>query len=168
MLARAYLTHSTARDLPVVIISHGSLLLLFPFRKCRKLTKVEDTGFGGVVSSLHLREVDNVTTHRSSSHEATVGEVFEGLSIKVSALLLLSLPVGSSGLGAVEGTVQVNAYNLAVVRERALNHGTLGPRDTSIGNEDVQAAVEVLNALVDGLLHGGSVGDVTLVCLGWN
>lgn len=129
---------------------------------------MEDTGLGGIVSSLHLREVDDVTTHGSSSHEATVGEVFEGLSIKVGTLLLLSLPMGRSSLGAVEGTVQVNAHDLRIVRERALNHRTLSPRDTSIGNEDVQAAVEVLDALVDGFLHSSSIGDVTLVCLGWN
>lgn len=127
---------------------------------------MDDTTLGSVVSGLHLREVDNVTTHRGSSHEATVVEVGEGFSIEVGTLLLLALPVGSSSLGAVEGTVQVNANNLGVVGKRTVHHGALGPWNTSVGNENIQTAVEIADRLVDGLLNSFGVGDITLVCLG--
>lgn len=98
---------------------------------------MDDTALGRVVSGLHLREVDNVTTHGGSSHEATIGEVGEGISIEVGTLLLLALPMGSSGLGAVKGTVQVNANNLGVVGKRTVHHGPLSPWDTSVGNENI-------------------------------
>lgn len=126
---------------------------------------MEDTTLGGVVSGLHLREVDNVTTHGGSSHKATVGEILQGLAVQIGALLFLSLPVGSSGLSAVEGSVQVNANNLGVVGKRAVNHGTLSPGDTSVGNEDIQTAIEFLDNLVDGLLNGLGVDGVALVGL---
>lgn len=127
---------------------------------------MDDTTLGGVVSGLHLREVDNVTTHGGSSNEATVGEVGEGLSVEVGALLLLALPVTSSSLGAVESTVQVNANNLGVVGKRAIYHGALSPWNASVGNKNIETAVEIADGLVDGLLNGFGVGDVTLVCLG--
>lgn len=127
---------------------------------------MNDTGLGSVVSSLHLREVDNVTAHRGSSNEATVGKVGELVAVEVSALLLLSSPVGGGCLGAVEGPIQVNADDVAVVFERAVNHGALGPGDTSVGNEDIETAIEVLDNGVCGLLNSFGVGNLNLVSLG--
>ena len=127
---------------------------------------MDDTRLGRVVGCLHLREVDDAATHGGSSNKATICEVVQGLSVEISSGLLLLFPIGSRCLGTVESSVQVNAHNLGVVRKRAINHGTLSPRDTSVGNEDIQSAIEILHTLVDSLLNGLSVGDVTLVRLG--
>lgn len=129
-------------------------------------TKVDDTRLGGVVRSLHLREIDNVTTHGGSSHETTVCEVGELVAIQVSALLLLPAPVASSSLGAIECAVQIDADNIAVVFDRAVHHRTLGPGNTGVGNENVQTAVEVLDNSVDSLLHGLGVSNLNLIGLG--
>lgn len=122
---------------------------------------------GSVIRSLHLRKVDNMTTHRRRSHKATIAEILERLPVKINPLLLLSLPVCRGSPSTVEGPVEINPHHLCVVAKRAINHGPFRPRDSRIGNKDIQPAVEVLNALVDGLLHGRRIGDVTLICLGW-
>lgn len=52
-----------------------------------------------------------------------------------------------------------------VVGDLAVDGGTLGPRDTRVGDEDVQAAIELLDDVVDLLLDVGLVGNVDLVGL---
>lgn len=66
---------------------------------------MDDRGLGGVVGSLHLWEIDDMATHRSSSNKASVSKVGELVSVDVGALLLLSSPVRSSSLGTVEGAI---------------------------------------------------------------
>ena len=127
---------------------------------------MNDTRLGRVVGRLHLREIDNAATHRGSSNKATICEVVQRLAVEISSGLLLLLPIGSRCLSTVESSIQVNAHHLGVVRKRAINHRALSPRDTSVGNEDIQPAVEILHTLIDSLLNGLGVGDVTLVCLG--
>lgn len=132
----------------------------------RARTEVDDTGLGGVVGCLHLGKVDNMTAHGGGSHETTVCEVGELVAIPISAFLLLAAPVGSGGLGAVEGTVEVDADHIAVVLESTIDHGSLSPRNTCVGNEDVETAVEVLDNVIDSLLDSLVVGDIDLVGLG--
>lgn len=127
---------------------------------------MDHSTLGGVVSSLHLWEVDDVTAHGSSSHEAAVGEIGELVAVDVSALLLLTAPVRRGGPGAVECAVKVDVHDVAVVLDGSIHHGTLGPRDTGVGDENVQAAIEVLNNGVGGLLNGLGVSDLDLVGLG--
>lgn len=133
---------------------------------CTELTEVDDASLGGVVRSLHLREVDNVAAHRSSSDKAAVGEVGELVAVDIGALLLLSPPVGGGGLAAVEDSVEVNADHIAVVVQRPVDHRTLDPGNTGVGNENIQAAVEVLDDGDDGLLNGLRIGDIDLVSFG--
>ena len=128
---------------------------------------MDNPRLGGVIRSLHLRKVDNMTAHRRRGHKAPIAEVLQRLPVQVSPLFLLSLPVGRGRPSAVEGPVEVNPHHLGVVAKRAIDHGALCPRHSGIGDKDVQTAVEVLDALVNGLLHGRRIGDVTLVCLGW-
>lgn len=52
-----------------------------------------------------------------------------------------------------------------VVGDLTVDGGTLGPRDTRVGDEDVQAAIELLDDVVDLLLDVGLVGNVDLVGL---
>jgi len=129
---------------------------------------VDNTSLGGVVGRLHLGEVDNVPTHRTSSNKATVGEVGELLAIDISAFLLLTAPVDRSSLGAVKDAVKVNADDRTVVLNRAVDHRALGPGYTSVGNEDIETAVEILDNGVGGVLDGLEVGRLDLVGLGCN
>lgn len=50
--------------------------------------------------------------------------------------------------------------------ERTVYHGTLGPGNTGIGNEDIEAAIEVLDYLIHCFLDGLRVGNLDLVSLG--
>jgi hypothetical protein len=127
---------------------------------------VNDATLGRIVGSLHLREVDNMTAHGSSGNEAAVSEVSELVAVDISALLLLTAPVRSGSPGAVECAVQVNVHDVAVVLDRSIHHGTLGPWDTSVGNEYIQAAIEFLDHGIGGLLNGLGIGDPDLVGLG--
>lgn len=128
---------------------------------------MNNANLGGIVSSLHLGEVDNVAAHGSSGDKAAVGEVGERVSVNVGSLFLLSSPVGSSSLGTVKDTIQVDGDHVSVVLKGTVDHGALGPWDACIGNEDVQATVELLDGKVDGVLHGFGVSDVDLVSLGY-
>lgn len=124
------------------------------------------TSLRGVVGGLHLGEVDNVTGHGGRSDKATVSKVGELVAISISALFLLAPPVVGGVFGTVEGTVEINADYITVVLERTVDHGTLSPGNTGIGNEDVETAIEVLDDLIHCFLDGLRVGNFDLVSLG--
>lgn len=124
-----------------------------------------DTGLSGVVRSLELRNVDNVTAHGGGSDEASVSEVLELVAVQVGAFLLLSSPVSSGSASAVPGSVEIGLNNIEVVLDGTINSGALGPRDTGIGDENVEAAVEVLDSFVNGGLGLLLVTQIGLVCL---
>jgi hypothetical protein len=130
-------------------------------------TKMNDASLDGVVSSLHLGEVDNVTAHRSSSNEATVCKVGKLIAVGVSALLLLAAPVVGGELGTVECAIKINTSNIAVVLESSVDHRALGPGNTSVGDEYVKTAIEFFDNVVDGLLNGLRIGDLDLIGLGY-
>ena len=128
-------------------------LSFYPRPKAGFLTEVTDTGLSSVVRSLELRYVDNVTAHGGSSDKTSVGEVLQLVTVQVGTLLLLSSPVGSSSASTVPGSVEICLNNIEIVLDGSVNSGTLGPRDTGIGDENVKTTVEVLNSLVDGSLR---------------
>jgi hypothetical protein len=127
---------------------------------------VTDTGLGGIVRSLELGNVDDVTAHGGSGDKAPIGEVLEFVAEQVGALLLLSSPVGSSSTSAVPGGIKIGLDNVQVVLDGAINRGTLSPWNTCIGNEDIQAAIKVLNSLIDGSFGFLLIAQVALICLG--
>lgn len=127
---------------------------------------MNNTTLGSVVRSLHLREIDNVTAHGSSGNEATVGEVSQLVAVDVGTLLLLTTPMRSGSPGTVECAVQINVHNVTVVLDGPINHWTLGPGDTGVGNENIQSAIEILDHCIRGLLDGLGIGDLDLVGLG--
>lgn len=129
------------------------------------LDKVNNTGFGGVVGSLKLGNVDDATAHGSSGNEAARGVVGQGLASKGGTLVLLATPVLGSGPGRVVSAVKVSLDDITVVVDRAVNHGALGPGDTGVGDKDVQAAIEVLDRLVDSLLNCLGISNINLVGL---
>ena len=128
-------------------------------------TKVDNTSLGSVVRGLELRDVDNVSAHARGSDKASVGEVLELLAIGGGALLLLAAPVLTSRAGRVEGSIEIGGDDLLVVGNLSVEHSALGPWDTRVGDEDIEAAAEVGNGLVNSLLDGLESGDVHLVCL---
>jgi hypothetical protein len=75
--------------------------------------------------------------------------------------------VGGGGASTVEGTVEVNADNIAVMFKGAVHHGALSPWNTSVGNKNVQTAIEILHNGVDGLLDLLRIGDLNLIGFGY-
>jgi hypothetical protein len=127
---------------------------------------VNHSRLGSVVGGLHLREVHNVATHGGGGYKATICEVGKLVAVQIGSLLLLPPPVSSGVLGAVKGTVQVNVNHTRVVVKGPVNHGSLGPRDTRVGNENVQTAIEVLHSLINRLLDSLGVCNIDLISLG--
>lgn len=130
----------------------------------RKLTKVDDTGFGPVVSSLQLRDIDNVTTHAGSGNEAAITIALKLPAIYIRTLLLLASPGLTSCPGAVENTVEVCRYDLAVVLNLPIKRWALSPRYTGVSDEYIQSPIEFFDNLINKLLNLPSIGDIDLVC----
>lgn len=164
VLARANLGHSTARDLTIFVVSGKCSRLVT--NSADVLTEVADTGLSGVVRSLELRDVDNMAAHGSRGNKAAVREVLKLVTVQVSTLLFLSSPVSGSSASAIPGSVEISLNNVEVVLDGAVNSSTLGPRDTSIGDENVKTTVEVLDGLVNGGLGLLLVTQIGLICLG--
>lgn len=122
--------------------------------------------FGRVVGSLHLREIDNMSAHGRSRDEAAVGEVGQLVAVQISTLVLLSPPVRSSCLGAVERAVKVAPDDTRIVIQRPVDHRPLSPGNASVGDEDIQTTVHLAHDGIDDDLDGVGVGDVDLVSLG--
>lgn len=127
---------------------------------------MDHSRLGSVVGGLHLREIHNVATHGGSGHKAPICEVGKLVAVDVGSLFLLPPPVSSGVLGAVKGTVQVNVHHTRVVVKGPINHGSLGPGDTRVSNEDVQTSIEVLHSLINSLLDSLGVCNIDLVSLG--
>ena len=130
-------------------------------------TEMDDTSLGGVVCTLQLRDVDNVSTHTGSSNEATVGVVLQLLAGHGGHLLLLTSPMGTCSTSTVEGAVKIRCDYLAVMVNLPVEHGTLCPRDPGIGDEDVETAVEFLDDLINHLLNVLGVRHVDLISLAY-
>lgn len=122
---------------------------------------------GGVVRGLQLRDVDDMTRHTSRSDKRSTSEVLERLAIDRCAFLLLASPVLPSSAGTVECAVEIGCDDFAVVVNFSVEHGALGPGDTGIGDEDVEAAIEFLDDVVDGFLDGFVLCDINLVGFAW-
>jgi len=75
----------------------------------------------------------------------------------------LTFEVVAGCAGAVERTIEVGADDFMVVGDFAFEGGALGPRDAGVGDEDVEAAVELFDLGVDGGFDGVAVGYVDLV-----
>ena len=126
---------------------------------------MNDGSLGAVVHGLQLRDVDDAAAHRRRRNEAAGQEVLQRLSIESRALVLLSAEVSSSGLGAPHDTVYVDRHDLAGLLSRTSDKIAILPSNARVGDEDVQAAVELLDNFVDGLLDGFDRDDVYLVRL---
>ena len=124
---------------------------------------MDDARFGSIISSLELRNVDNMPAHTRCSDKGTIRIILQLPARHRRHLLLLTSPMGGGRTGAIEGAVEVGRDDLAVVINFPIEHGSLCPGDTGIGNEDVEATVEFFDDLVDHFLHVFGVGDVDLV-----
>lgn len=73
--------------------------------------------------------------------------------------------MGAGALRTPHDAVDVDGHDIAGHVGRAVNEGALGPWDARVGNKDVEAAVEFLDNLRDGLVDGLGRGNVYLVRL---
>lgn len=121
------------------------------------------SSFGSVICSLQLRNIDNRATHARRSDKASILEVLNLLSATIDALELLSAPDPASSTSAEEGAVKISSDDFTIMFDFAIDSWTLGPRNSRIGNEDVETGVEVGDDLVDDGVDVCLVGDVELV-----
>ncbi len=126
---------------------------------------MDHPGLGGVIRGLELGDVDDMSTHAGGSHKAAVGVVLQLLPVQIGSFLLLPAPMGRGGSGAVVGAIKIGGDHLPIVVHGPFEHGALGPRDPSVGDEDIEAAVELFHDLVNGLLDMLGIGHVDLVRL---
>lgn len=126
---------------------------------------MDDPSLGCIIRCLQLWDVDDVPTHASGSNEASVGEVLKLLAMHVCFLQLLASPMCTGSLGTVVSAIEIGGNDLAVMIDLSVEHCSLRPWDTGIGDEDVETAIEFLDNLVDRLLDMLGVCDVDLVCL---
>lgn len=157
MLQRAKPTHSTAKLLPLQHVSSFRDTTYF------RLTEVDDSSLGSVVDGLELGDVDDAAAHGGSGDEASGDVVVERLAVNRGALLLLATEVRTRRLGAPHDAVNVDSHDLLSGLDRAVDEGPILPGDARVGDEDVQAAIELLDDLVDGIIHGLGGDDVDLV-----
>lgn len=118
-----------------------------------------------VVDSLQLRDVDDAAAHGRRRDEASGGVVFERLAVNRRALFFLAAEVSAGALRTPHDAVHVDGHDIAGHVGRAVDEGALGPRDARVGDKDVEAAVEFLDIVRDGLFDGLGRGNVYLVCL---
>ncbi len=125
---------------------------------------MDDASLGCIVRCLQLWDVDNVSAHASRSNEAAVGVILKLLAMHACSLHLLAPPVQTGSPGTVEGAVEIGGDDLAVMIDLSVKHRPLCPRDTGIGDEDVEAAIEFFDNLVNRFLDVLGIGDIDLVC----
>lgn len=110
---------------------------------------VNAAGLGDVVGGLLLGEVGNVARHGGGDDEGAGSALLE---------------VVADGLGAVEGTVQVDLDNVVPGLDGAVEDTRVGG-GTGVGDEGVDLA-ELGNDILDELLAGLVLVDLALVGLG--
>ena len=119
---------------------------------------------GSIIRRLQLRYINDMPAHASSSNKTPIAKILQLLPVHICTLPLLPSPVHPRGFCAVEHTVQVRSHNITVMPYLAVQESALGPGDTGIRHQNIQAAVEVINAAVDELLHGFLATDIGDVC----
>jgi len=110
---------------------------------------VDDAGLSRVISRLQLGNVDNVSAHAGCGHKAAICVVLQLVSLHIRSLLLLTSPVDAGSPSTVVGAIEIGSDNFAVVVDLSVQHCSLSPWDTGIGNEDVQTAVEFFDNVVN-------------------
>lgn len=103
--------------------------------------------------------------HGCRGDESALGETNKLLAIDRGALTLLAAPVLASGTSAEECAVQIGGHYFAVVLYFTVEGRALCPRDAGVSDEDVEAAIELLDDLIDGPLYRLPACYIYLVCL---
>lgn len=120
-----------------------------------------------VIRRLQLRHVHNMPAHARRGNKAPRREPVQGLPVNSSALRLLAAEVQAGGARAEIDAVEVGADDGVVHGNGPVEHGARGPGDARVGDEDVQAAVEVADDGFDGGGDGLVGCDVDLVGAAW-
>lgn len=120
-----------------------------------------------IIRSLQLRDIDNMSTHTRSSDKTPLPKRrLQRLSIDSSLLLLLPSPMYSGNSRTVKRAVQIRRHHFTVVVQLARYRSALCPWDAGVGDEDVEAAVELADCGLDGGGYGVVGCYVDLVCFG--
>ena len=126
---------------------------------------MDNSRFSSIISSLQLRDIDNMPAHAGSCNKAPLPEWrLQLLPINRSLLLLLSSPVYACNPSTVECAIQIRGNHLPVVIQLAYNCWALCPWYTRVGNEDIEAAVEFSDYGFDRSGDCFEGGNVDLVC----
>lgn len=120
-----------------------------------------------IIRRLQLRNIHNMPTHTRRRHETPIRIPLQRASIQRRPLRLLSPEVLPRRPRAVKRPVEIRRHHLRVVSQVAVDHGALRPGDPAVGDEDVEAAVELGDDVVDGRDDGVGGGDVDLVGFAW-
>lgn len=104
-------------------------------------------------------------THTRRGDETPITVVLQLLPENIHAALVLLSEYLTRGFGAVKHAVEIRRDDAFVMRELAVDHPTLRPRDPGVGDEDVQTPAQVVDAVVDDFASVGVVCDINLVGL---
>src|SRR5688572_27135452 len=119
-----------------------------------RLTEMKDSRLGAVVDSLELGNVHHLATHGACRNEASCQEVLERFAVECCLLQLLATEMCASGLCAPHDAVNVDCHDLLRGLSGAIDESAVLPCDARVGDEHIKTAIEFLDDLVDGLLHG--------------
>jgi hypothetical protein len=95
------------------------------------------SGLRCIVSCLQLRDVDNMPAHAGRGDEAAVSKARK-------LVLLLFTPDLAGCARAVENPIDIRLHHFLVVRNLAIDHRALRPRNAGIGDENIEPIVEFL------------------------
>jgi hypothetical protein len=126
---------------------------------------MNNSRLSSIISSLQLRDIDNMPAHTGSCNKAPLPEWrLQLLPINRSLLLLLPSPVYAGNPSRIKCAIQIRGNHFPVVIQLAQDGWSLCPWYTRIGNEDIEAAVEFPNYGFDRSGDGFEGGNVDLVC----
>lgn len=103
-------------------------------------------------------------THRRCGDETSISEILQLLAVDIGALFFLASPMGGGCAGTVVNAVDICPYDFAVMIQVGIYHGPLGPGNTGVGNEDIEAPIEFLDDGAYGVRDFLWVRNVNLVC----
>lgn len=126
---------------------------------------MDDPGLGSVVCRLQLRDVDDASTHAGCSNEAPTPESRDQfLTMTICPFLLLPSPMQAGRMCAVVDAIHIGSHDITVMLHSAIEKITLGPGNPSIGNEDVEAAIELVDDFIDFCFDVEFGAYIDLIC----
>lgn len=131
------------------------------------LTEMDERRLGGIVHGLTTWNVDNMARHARRRNEAAAFKPLQFLPRRRRPLQFLSAEVLAGRMSTVRHAIRVNLHQLMVSLDVRVQKRLVAPRNTRIGHENIQAAVELGNHRLYRLFHVVIRSDVDLVRLAY-